>query len=64
LEGLKSPPYLKLNKKGILAPPIPSVFWTPKLALREITSFSLRKLEILWGKGVPKLALKIKEKQA
>jgi hypothetical protein len=34
LEGLKSTSYSKLNKEGILAPPIPSGFWTPKLALR------------------------------
>jgi hypothetical protein len=35
LEGLKSPSYLKLNKEGILAPPIPSGIVAPKLALRE-----------------------------
>jgi hypothetical protein len=34
LEGLKSPSYLKLNKEGILAPPIPSGIVAPKLALR------------------------------
>jgi hypothetical protein len=33
LEGLQSPSYSKLNKKGILAPPIPSGFVAPKLAL-------------------------------
>jgi hypothetical protein len=32
LEGLKSPPYSKLNKEGILSPPIPSDFMAPKLA--------------------------------
>jgi hypothetical protein len=32
LKGLKSPPYSKFNKEGILAPPIPSGFEAPKLA--------------------------------
>jgi hypothetical protein len=35
LEGLKSPLYSKLNKESILAPPIPSGFWSPKLALKR-----------------------------
>jgi hypothetical protein len=33
LEELEYPSYLNLNKKGILAPPIPSDFVAPKLAL-------------------------------
>jgi hypothetical protein len=33
LEELKSPLYSKLNKEWILAPPILSDIWTPKLAL-------------------------------
>jgi hypothetical protein len=51
LEGLKSPPYSILNKEGILAPPIPSGFMAPKLALR--------KMEISWENGVPKLTLSV-----
>jgi hypothetical protein len=35
LEGLKSHYYSKLNKKGILDPPIPSDFVTLKLALKK-----------------------------
>jgi hypothetical protein len=35
LKELKSSPYSILNKKGILAPPIPFGFWTSKLALIE-----------------------------
>jgi hypothetical protein len=35
LERLKFPPYLKLNKEEILAPPTPFGFVAPNLALRE-----------------------------
>jgi hypothetical protein len=35
LEGLKSPSYSKLNKKGILAPLIPSGFKAPKLSPKD-----------------------------
>jgi hypothetical protein len=34
MEGLDSPSYSKLDKKGYLAPPISSGFITPKLALK------------------------------
>jgi hypothetical protein len=40
MRGLKSLHYSILNKKGILAPLIPSGFWTLKLAQMEI--FSLK----------------------
>jgi hypothetical protein len=37
LEGLKFPPYIILNKKGILAHLISPGIWTPKLALSRET---------------------------
>jgi hypothetical protein len=46
LEGLKSPPYSILNKKRILTPPIPSRFWTSKLALTKNYSYLERETKI------------------
>jgi hypothetical protein len=41
LEGLKSPPYLKLNKEVILTPIISSGFESPKLDLRVVEKYRL-----------------------
>jgi hypothetical protein len=38
LEGLKSSSYSILNKKEILASPIPFRFWTSKLALGKLSN--------------------------
>jgi hypothetical protein len=58
LEGLKLSSYSKLNKKEILAPPIPFGFLAPKLALMGTrTEIGLDKILVARGQLVLHLVL-------